>query len=264
MKALLLLLAACVAACGPDTINIARRELSGENAEDADTHAPNEGEGALDSGALDAEPGGEDAPAEGACKTASDCGEGSYCEKKQRDAVYGTCELRPTVCPATQTPYCGSDDISYFNDCIRKKRGIAFSTSGECGRNARPCGDLFTPSECPAGTFCGRLKVASPDDPAAFLCPLDIVATPGRCWALPDCSTVPPGGGRWVPCLPPVSATFGGGGPGAGEPGAGPGGGSFGGGSGGNFGGGAGPTCIDTCSAIESQVLHVEVLRCAR
>jgi hypothetical protein len=261
-----LLAAAMLVACKPETIEIAHRELSGQDAESSDAASDDEGGAALDGGARDAEPENQDALADGACKTASECGEDSYCDKQQRDAVYGTCELRPTVCPSTQAPFCGSDDISYFNDCIRKKRGVAFATSGECGRNARPCGDLFTPSECPAGTFCGRLKVASLEDPAV-LCPLDIVATPGKCWALPDCSTVPDGGGRWVPCLPPVSATFGGGSPGgAGEPGPGAGGGSFGGGgSGGSFGGGSGPPCIDTCRAIESQMVHVELLHsCTR
>jgi hypothetical protein len=257
-----LLALAMLVACKPETIEIAHRELSGQDDEDSGAASEDEGGAALDAGARDAAPEGEDAPADGACKTLDECGEGSYCDKKQRTATYGTCEARPTVCPATQDPYCGSDDISYFNDCIRKQRGIAFATSGECTKSARPCGDLFTPSECPRGTFCGRLKLTAPDD-LEFLCAFDIVATPGKCWALPDCSTVPAGVGHWVPCLPPVSATFGGGGPGTGEPGP-AGGGSFGGGSGGNFGGTAGPPCIDTCRAIESQVVHIEMRSCSR
>jgi hypothetical protein len=264
MKLILALLAsAMLVGCHPETISIARRELSGVDTEDSDAASEDEGDAALDGGARDAGPEGEDAPADGACKTLDECGEGSYCDKQQRAAPYGTCEARPTVCPPTQDPVCGSDEISYFNDCIRKQNGIAFATSGECGRNARPCGDIFTPSACPLGTFCGRLKVTAPDD-LALLCAFDIVATPGKCWALPDCSTVPPGGGRWIPCLPPVSAALGGGTPGSGEPGSGAGGGSFGGGSGGGFGGTAGPTCINTCRAIESEQVHIAVTTCTR
>lgn len=268
------LAAALLMACSPEVIILAQRERKGADGEAGDTGTDGE---TRDAGAdaLDAEPEHGDALPDGACKTADDCGDGYYCDRIERMDPYGTCMSRPTVCSTEQRPVCGSDNISYFNDCLRKQRGVSFAQPGECPIGTLPCGDLvgdlFTPIECPPGTFCGRLKVPSRDDPALY-CAFDILATPGQCWVIPDCSDAEPVTRTgWVPCLPPP----GGGGAGAGGgPGSAAGGGSFGGGGfggGGSFsGGGTGggnsgpPPCLSTCAAIESEQVHVKVDVCLR
>jgi hypothetical protein len=256
---------ACLTGCTPENIVIAHRELTGVEAEPVDAGDDGAGHDAggdpMDT--MDAETERGDAMPADACKTAEDCGDGYYCDRRQRLDAYGTCLARPTVCPKDQRPVCGSDGISYYNDCLRKQRGVSFAQPEECPPiEARPCGDLFTPSECPPGTFCGRLKVPSRDDPASY-CAFDILAMPGRCWVIPDCSDEPVTREGYVPCLPPPV-----GGPGAGgAPGSAPGGGSFGGGGfGGGFtGGGNGPPpCLSTCAAIESEQVHVKADICLR
>jgi hypothetical protein len=259
-------------ACTTDAIIIASREVSG--ADDASTDEGQSPDSNADANTeSDAAASDDAAPPENACKTNDECGDGRYCQKERRDARYGRCDPRPIACAANQAPVCGSDNISYFNDCVRKKFGIAYADQGQClteGQVTR-CGTLLSVGMCPVGTFCARLIPRSPAD-IPLPCDLDMLTTEGTCWGMPDDCDPPTSGrgGSWVLCPSVLTGgSFGGASPGGGS-GNGPGGGSFGGGTfgggtgGGNFGGGSLPPCVDTCTAIKTERVHVNDVPCSR
>jgi len=114
---------------------------------------------------------------------ASDCEPGFFCSKLTCTALMGTCEPLPTQCPNDEAPVCGCPDfVTYFNDCLRRKWGVASSFQGSIQGGCPPLPENFCdPSQgmqCPIGSSCAHL-LAIPigrQQCAAF----------GACWRLPD------------------------------------------------------------------------------
>lgn len=134
------------------------------------------------------------------CNRPSDCALGSYCDAPSCGAQ-GTCEFVPAECPGDDRPVCGCDGITYFDDCLRRARGVSSSTPGPCVlADARSCAGPQHRA-CPAGTTCAILLPPGP-------CPPD---AEGACWVLPpqcpsdfDGGMGHPGPGRpdaWDSCM---------------------------------------------------------------
>jgi len=145
MKTRALLFALVMAACGPVDITV--------------VNVPDGGE-----------PAAQGAP----CASNTACLAGQFCQKSACSDSLGHCEQRPVLCPSDGPPLCGCDGITYWNDCLRKRAGIAAVSSDrmQCS-NPRTC-DLSTP--CPTGTYCARLI-------KPFECGNNVL---GACWDLPD------------------------------------------------------------------------------
>jgi hypothetical protein len=130
------------------------------------------------------------------CVDSSTCPTGYYCSLPTCGALTGgTCELPDTVCPANEDPWCGCDQITYFNDCLRRANGISSSTRGACLSFGLPCGDGPSPGgpgggggpagSCPEGALCALLG-----GPLHGTCDHPI---PGTCWVLPaNCASATP------------------------------------------------------------------------
>jgi hypothetical protein len=132
------------------------------------------------------------APPPQRCAESSTCPTGYYCSMPSCDAQTGTCVLPPAVCDATESPVCGCDHITYFNDCLRQANGVSASTASPCQDTGWPCGP-FVPGSCPDGAKCAQL--------GGFMhgpCDHDI---PGTCWVLPaSCVTTTPSD-YWDSCV---------------------------------------------------------------
>ena len=130
------------------------------------------------------------------CSTSDDCASGLYCDKDTCDAP-GTCELPPAYCDDVEDPVCGCDGITYFDDCLRKARGLTppFSSPGSaCPLNiAKTCAG---PADggCPNGTVCAQLQRLEP-----AVCAPDAL---GICWVVPAAQCPSPGVNLWDSCLP--------------------------------------------------------------
>jgi hypothetical protein len=48
----------------------------------------------------------------------------------------GTCQVKPTICPAVVTPVCGCDGKTYNNECEANARGVSVLSNGAC---VEPC-----------------------------------------------------------------------------------------------------------------------------
>ncbi len=141
------------------------------------------------------------------CVEDKDCTTTEFCARVACGDVAGTCADAPVVCEEEGHPVCGCDGVTYWNDCLRRSRGITSSTPGECGYNARSChhgtksGPPGDPSICPAGTFCAHLQSLAGDVPS----PPDFCGpnAPGSCWALPVVCPDHAGPDRWIACGAP-------------------------------------------------------------
>lgn len=123
-----------------------------------------------------------------ACTSNDECPPNAFCDKPSCDAPAGTCALRPLSCDNQPSPVCACDRITYWNDCLRRQRGIASSVTGEC-RVGFACGGPAP--DCPGGASCARLL------------PFDARCegpTPGACWALPPSCPPEPDRERWTAC----------------------------------------------------------------
>lgn len=128
------------------------------------------------------------------CVDQSACPTGTFCAKGSCTDTTGTCQLYPAFCDPTENPVCGcTDQITYFNDCLRMSAGIAASIPGECPfDNATPCG--------------GDQKLACPDPTQTCAQLLGFkggcqVTFPGTCWVLPStCPPPQPGADLWDSC----------------------------------------------------------------
>ena len=122
------------------------------------------------------------------CMVTSDCPDGQFCSKNSCATLVGTCEDRPTTCDNTESPVCGCDGITYWNDCIRRQHGEEASFNGKCDdATAMHCGGI------------ANLQCAEPWATCAFvfqnknMC--SMMDPRGNCWALPDtCPQVVIGG----------------------------------------------------------------------
>jgi Kazal-type serine protease inhibitor domain len=129
------------------------------------------------------------------CTSKNDCPEHFYCEKATCDASTGTCQPVPTSCDDVESPVCGCDGVTYFDDCLRKANSVASSTQRQCGfDSALPCGGP-SGARCPAGTFCAQFTFRPPGPPGP--CPPDV---PGFCWALPSACPEATGMMGWDSC----------------------------------------------------------------
>ncbi|CAN5887355.1 hypothetical protein BH11MYX4_BH11MYX4_55500 [soil metagenome] len=122
--------------------------------------------------------GGTDGAADGglACgPTVKDpCGPNAYC--KSSDCVSGACAPRPAETSSAESPVCGCDDITYWNDNVAAARGMSVKAKDAC-KSAVKCGGPGPTKACPAGFSCD-MEVASAGGCA-------IQSAPGVCWALP-------------------------------------------------------------------------------
>jgi hypothetical protein len=184
-------------ACASERILVAS-ELDGAADEGGPEDAAEGGADAAapsDAGAPDAEPAdaSEGAPD---CQRNADCEPSWFCARSRCADASGRCEPRPNACDSQPAPVCGCDGITYFNDCLRRARGVGLRAWGECGREAMGCdGLLFT---CPPDAHCGRLITVD-----SFECP----PVPfGKCWMLPfECDPRLRGGDRYIACdRPPM------------------------------------------------------------
>jgi hypothetical protein len=154
-----------------------------------------------------------------ACRSNDDCPPSRVCVKNDCQAEWGECEPEPLFCEATPAPVCGCDNVTYWNDCVRRSAGVPASFPGECRAAAVACDDA---NDCGVeDAACSRLRSRGSID----MCP----PGPGICWVLPKEHCDPGDSRRWVECVPP-------GAPLPPFP----------------------PPCIDTCTALMSGRPHIQ------
>lgn len=63
------------------------------------------------------------------------CPMGSFCELpvgQCNGAGLGTCRVIPASCGSEMSPVCGCDDMTYRNDCERRRAGLSAGQAGAC------------------------------------------------------------------------------------------------------------------------------------
>jgi hypothetical protein len=96
------------------------------------------------------------------------------CDKPGCSAESGVCVELSFVCQPQAMPVCGCDDVTYWNDCVRRKSGARKAREGECGMRI-PC---RTGADCGVeGAVCAHLLAPRQ--------PCDGRDDPGKCWVLP-------------------------------------------------------------------------------
>lgn len=131
------------------------------------------------------------------CKDNAECSGGEFCDRATCGEPFGRCTRVPAFCAPDLAPVCGCDQVTYWNDCLRRLSGMSMAAPGECVRGASCLTRGET--ECPsASARCGRLLT----NPTG--CRPDV---PGTCWVLPsDCprdDRGQPVGGGWEECGAP-------------------------------------------------------------
>jgi hypothetical protein len=140
---------------------------------------------ALDAGADD------DAAASVGCRGPDDCAAGELCEKRACADARGLCMPIPRLCTdAHLSPVCGCDGITYFNDCLRRRSGIASARPEPCEQTAQRCvSEREQP--CPEPAVCGRLPPRISIGSPGVRCEPE---EPGQCWVVPvSCDRTLPG-----------------------------------------------------------------------
>ncbi|MBX3127724.1 MAG: hypothetical protein KF718_13455 [Polyangiaceae bacterium] len=116
------------------------------------------------------------------CQSNAQCKDSDFCAKTSCNSANGTCTPRPVSCADNESPVCGCDGISYWNDCLRQQYGVASlrSNSACMGFDAAGCGLTSCPS---ADASCATLRSSS----------LGCLALGGGvCWMVPkSCPTAP-------------------------------------------------------------------------
>lgn len=132
------------------------------------------------------------------CRDANDCGAADFCDKPSCAEAFGRCSRRPAFCEPNLAPVCGCDQVTYWNDCLRRQSGVGVSAAGECAQGASCTHTGAT--ECPGtGAKCARVM----SGPGA--CSPELA---GTCWVIPEDRCPPPEGsnvvgGTWDECRPP-------------------------------------------------------------
>ncbi|HKQ70545.1 MAG TPA: hypothetical protein VJT73_14455 [Polyangiaceae bacterium] len=125
------------------------------------------------------------------CKNNGECPPNAFCAKPSCGLPFGRCQLRPAICDSNAQPTCGCDGVTYWNDCLRRRSGVAASVPDECTTGAAPCSDP-NGSDCPvAGAACARLL------PLGGTCSQNVV---GACWMLPTVCPDRPPPEFWISC----------------------------------------------------------------
>jgi hypothetical protein len=119
------------------------------------------------------------------CASDSDC-PGASCSKCPCLAPTGTCAATPAECPSDGVPVCGSDSVTYFNDCLRHKAGVSGANPLQC---VGTCGGAMN-VPCLKGR-CGTLRGGGDS------CSGD---SPGSCWILPNSCSPSSGQSFWDAC----------------------------------------------------------------
>jgi hypothetical protein len=127
------------------------------------------------------------------CSTSQDCAPAAYCQKSNCDAPTGTCTLRPLTCGDEEQQECGCDGVGYWNDCLRRRDGIASFFPGFCKDHFAMCGGPHDPP-CPVlDAVCGQVEFGGPG-PCGMR---------GACWVLPDDCPLDGGARSFVTCPGP-------------------------------------------------------------
>ncbi|MFM2420624.1 MAG: hypothetical protein RL385_5347 [Pseudomonadota bacterium] len=176
---------AALAACGTDSFVLAERDPSATEDAGRDAGDPSDDAGALEAGAAVDAGAGEPV----ACTSSAECAAHESCERASCGAAFGQCTPQRFLCDDAPDPVCGCNGITYFNDCLRRRDGVALLEEGECSRSVIRC-DAET--ACPAGAYCAYLlrnENACAD------------ARAGVCWVVPaSCAEPRFGGDRFASC----------------------------------------------------------------
>ena len=136
-----------------------------------------------------------------ACQTTNDCDPTWYCQKQNCSAVSGVCLPRPNTDDPVRLAVCGCEDnITYWNDTLRQKRGISASFPGECTFGVIGCVSdeaCGTDSSADANMRCSRKL------PSVNACSMP---GSGQCWVVPSDCTGTGDRARYLPCPPPPGA----------------------------------------------------------
>jgi len=95
------------------------------------------------------------------CDTNEDCNESDYCDGESCEGA-GTCEAKPTDCPAVFDPVCGCDGVNYDSECLAESLGVRIESAGPCpcAPDAVDCCD--TNDDCLATEYCAAEICAGP------------------------------------------------------------------------------------------------------
>jgi hypothetical protein len=129
------------------------------------------------------------------CMHNEDCDSSSYCERATCGDATGVCQVLPPFCDDTQSPVCGCDGVTFWNDCLRRSRGETSSIAGPCMSGAAECGGMMRKQCDIPGARCAKLLRAD----ATCDGPQDMI--PGHCWVLPfKCPAPDPMEDKWEAC----------------------------------------------------------------
>jgi hypothetical protein len=69
----------------------------------------------------------------GACRSATDCEMGEFCQKPDGECSgIGECARRPEMCAQMHQPVCGCDGMDYSNPCVAAAAGTSVDKPGTC------------------------------------------------------------------------------------------------------------------------------------